>query len=196
MHFDHANVYSPIIQQKDKVCPYGQFIVQRSAKISPLCRTFEVDDHVFRLLAAVVQIQQAQKTWKPAVAEWYYDNRLFSSGQAAASQWQPIIQRLMASDKERFVDLISTSFPSNSEGFKDAFLKETTDKITTTTSANIFANRELEAISKAFSIRRLAFTIWSGDRNRYLTQLPTIQEKLVEVLRANVGDIVHCEVRF
>lgn len=68
-------------------------------------------------------------------------------------------------------------------------------KVTTTASANIFANRELEAISKGLSIRRLTFTLWCGERNKYLTQLPNIQEKLVDVLRANVGEVVHREVR-
>lgn len=67
-------------------------------------------------------------------------------------------------------------------------------RITTATSANIFVNREVEALSKAYNVRRLSLAIWSGDQNKFLTQLPAIQEKLVDVLRASVGEVVHCEV--
>lgn len=67
----------------------------------------EAEDHAFRLLASLAQVPQAQKVWKPAIADWYYDNRIFSSSRTAAGQWQPIVQQLMSADKERFLDLIS-----------------------------------------------------------------------------------------
>lgn len=67
-------------------------------------------------------------------------------------------------------------------------------KISTVSSANIFTNRELESLSRALSLRRLTYTIFTGDKNRFLTQLPMIQEKLVDLLRSSVGDTVHAEV--
>lgn len=50
-------------------------------------------------------------------------------------------------------------------------------------------------LSRALSLRRLSYAILAGEKNAYLIQLPAIQEKLVEILRANVGEIVHSEVR-
>ena len=92
-----------------------------------------------------------------------------------SKKWRAIVQALVSSDKERFPDLIA--------------------KISAAASANIFVNRELESLSKAMSIRRLSYTIFCGEKNRYLVQLPAIQEKVVELLRAQVSDLVHTEVR-
>ena len=50
-------------------------------------------------------------------------------------------------------------------------------------------------LGRALSLRRLTYAIITGDKNRYLIHLPLIQEKVVEMLRANVGEIVHSEVR-
>lgn len=86
------------------------------------------------------------------------------------------MQALITSDKERFPELIHKISSSNSS------------------AANIFINRELENLSKSIAIRRLSYTIYCGEKNRYLTQLPAIQEKVVELLRANVSDLVHSEV--
>lgn len=66
--------------------------------------------------------------------------------------------------------------------------------MSTASSANIFTNRELEMLSRALSLRRLSYALLAGEKNAYLIQLPAIQEKLVEILRANVGEIVHSEV--
>lgn len=67
-------------------------------------------------------------------------------------------------------------------------------RISTAASANIFTNRELESLSRALSLRRLTYVLFIGDKDRYLTQLPVIQEKLVDMLRSPVGDMVHAEV--
>jgi hypothetical protein len=67
-------------------------------------------------------------------------------------------------------------------------------KISTASSANIFTNRELESLSRALSLRRLTYALYTGEKDRFLTQLPLIQEKLVDLLRSSVGDLVHGEV--
>ncbi|KDN49150.1 hypothetical protein RSAG8_02503, partial [Rhizoctonia solani AG-8 WAC10335] len=70
-----------------------------------------------------------------------------------------------------------------------------TGRVTTTLSNNIFTNREAEALARTISLRRLSFAIYCGDTNGCLTQLPSIQEKLVELLRWNSAEpIVHSEV--
>lgn len=61
---------------------------------------------VFQVLTAIVHMPGAQKSWKGAVVEWLYDNRLFNSPTSAGVLWKPIIRQLMSSDKERFLDLI------------------------------------------------------------------------------------------
>lgn len=119
----------------------------------------------------------ALKSWRSQVLEVYNDNRFFYGSPSTAINWRSIVQALITSDKERFPELIHKISSSNSS------------------AANIFINRELENLSKSISIRRLSYTIYCGEKNRYLTQLPAIQEKVVELLRANVSDLVHSEVR-
>jgi hypothetical protein len=50
-------------------------------------------------------------------------------------------------------------------------------------------------ISRSSNLRRLSFVLLAADQNHYLTQLPAIQEKLVDILRTNVvSPRVHSEV--
>lgn len=139
-------------------------------------KTFEVDDSVLDLLLELTKVPAALKSWRAQVLEVYNDNRFFYGTPTTAQRWKGIVQALITSDKERFPELIH--------------------RISTTTSsaANIFINRELESLSKSMSIRRLSYTIFCAEKNRYLTQLPAIQEKVVDLLRANVSDLVHSEV--
>ena len=47
---------------------------------------------------------------------------------------------------------------------------------------------------RALSLRRLSFILFTGDKNQFLTQLPSIQEKLVDTLRNVSTPIVQSEV--
>jgi hypothetical protein len=51
-------------------------------------------------------------------------------------------------------------------------------------------------ISRSLNLRRLSFVLLAAERNHYLAQLPSIQEKLVDILRTTVvSPRVHSEVR-
>ena len=48
---------------------------------------------------------------------------------------------------------------------------------------------------RSLNLRRLSFILYTGEKNHFLTQLPAIQEKLVDVLRmTSVSPIVQSEV--
>ena len=47
---------------------------------------------------------------------------------------------------------------------------------------------------RALSLRRLSFVLFTGDKNQFLAQLPSIQEKLVDTLRNVSTPIVQSEV--
>jgi hypothetical protein len=70
----------------------------------------------------------------------------------------------------------------------------TPGRIVAAPSANIFTNREQELVARSLNLRRLSFVLLSADRNHHLTQLPSVQEKLVEILRTTVSPRVHSEV--
>ncbi len=50
-------------------------------------------------------------------------------------------------------------------------------------------------VLRSLNLRRLSFVLYTGEKNHFLTRLPTIQEKLVDVLRmTSVSSIVQSEV--
>jgi hypothetical protein len=90
-------------------------------------------------------------------------------------KWRPIITALMDTDKTVFSDLLS--------------------KIASAPSSNIFTNREYEMLVRSLNLRRLSLVVLAGGPNKFLTQLPSIQEKLVDVLKSSAAPIVESEVR-
>ncbi|GLB43530.1 putative dopey, N-terminal [Lyophyllum shimeji] len=137
-------------------------------------RPMEVDPPVLAILREMARIPSAIKAWKTPVAELLNDNRLFNCNAAAAQPWRPIVKTLFDADKAAFPELLS--------------------KVATAPSANIFTNREYEMLLRSLNVRRLSFVIFNGDKNHFLTQLPTIQEKLVDIFRNVTSPIVQCEV--
>ncbi|KAK4333987.1 Protein dopey [Rhodotorula toruloides] len=137
-------------------------------------KTFDPDPSILALLEEMTKNPQTLKAWRSLVSDAFSDNRFFNAPPSAHSRWKPLVQALMASDKERLPELIG--------------------KVSTASSANIFTNRELETLLRALSLRRLTYTLLTSQRDRFLTQLPMIQEKLVDLLRSSVGEIVHAEV--
>ena len=47
---------------------------------------------------------------------------------------------------------------------------------------------------RSLNLRRLSYVILAGDKNQFLTQLPTIQEKLVDIFRSVTSPVVQSEV--
>ncbi len=67
-------------------------------------------------------------------------------------------------------------------------------KVATSPSANIFTNREYEMLVRSLNLRRLSFVLYAGDQNHFLTSLPTIIEKLADILRNVTAPNVQSEV--
>ena len=47
---------------------------------------------------------------------------------------------------------------------------------------------------RAQNLRRLSFVIFASEKNHFLTQLPAVQEKMVDILRSGTAPIVESEV--
>ncbi|PWZ01195.1 hypothetical protein BCV70DRAFT_199555 [Testicularia cyperi] len=137
-------------------------------------RNLEVDASVLEVISEVVRMPGAVKAWRSSVGELFGDSRFFSMSISSAEHWRPVVLALMTQDKERLPELLVRITASAA-------------------TANIFANRELEMLSKALNLRRLSFTIFAGELDAFLTQLPAIQERVVDLLRSNVSEVVHAE---
>ncbi|KAJ7755024.1 Dopey, N-terminal-domain-containing protein [Mycena maculata] len=137
-------------------------------------RPMDVDVTVVAIIQELTKIPAALKTWRPPVAELLSDNRLFNCNSEDAEQWKSIMRSLFDLDKTAFPELLA--------------------KVATAPSANIFTNREYEMLLRSLNIRRLSFVLFTGDKNHFLTLLPSIQEKLVDILRNVSAPIVQSEV--
>lgn len=47
---------------------------------------------------------------------------------------------------------------------------------------------------RSLNLRRLSYVIFAGEKNHFLTQLPSIQEKLVDIFRSVTSPVVLSEV--
>ncbi|OCH88751.1 hypothetical protein OBBRIDRAFT_64803 [Obba rivulosa] len=137
-------------------------------------RPLDVEDSILAILQELTRISSGVKAWKSPIVEVFYDNRCFNSTPQAGRKWRPMVKSLFDTDK--------------------AALPELLGKITTSPSANIFTNREYEMLLRSLNLRRLSYVILSSEKNHFLTQLPSIQEKLVDTLRNVSAPIVQSEV--
>ncbi|KAA1471434.1 hypothetical protein DENSPDRAFT_893964 [Dentipellis sp. KUC8613] len=148
------------------------YIVNPSTKSKS--RPLDLDPVVLDILREMSHISAAIKSWRNPVLDILNDNRFFNGAPQGGSDFQPIARSLIDTDKSAFSELLS--------------------KVYTAASANIFTNREYENLLRSLNLRRMSYLLYCGEKNQFLTSLPTIQEKLVEVLRNAPAPIVQAEV--
>ena len=151
----------------------------------------DLDSTVISILQEMTRIPAALKSWRAPVADLLSDNRLFNCDPESASRWRLIVKVLYDSDRTAFPELLSKS---NDLRPGSAQLTNASGKVANAPSANIFTNREYEMLLRSLNIRRLSYVLFAGEKNHFLTQLPTIQEKLVDTLRNVSSPIVQSEM--
>ncbi|KAL2915392.1 hypothetical protein HK105_205008 [Polyrhizophydium stewartii] len=119
---------------------------------------------VLDCICAMAQIPSAFKAFRKDVWEAFMDPRFFHMGALSTKKWQKIIHAVVSSDKERLADLFS--------------------RISATSSTTLFVSREQEFATRAHMLRRLSFVLLAGPVDFHHPQLPTIQEKIVEVFKS------------
>ncbi|CAE7181510.1 unnamed protein product [Rhizoctonia solani] len=157
------------------VCTNIVYYVINPAIRSKVKNAIDNQPTIMAMMEELVKQQVAVRAWRPPLAEAFEDQRFFARDPDAGLAWCPLIRAYVLSDKLAIPDIVG--------------------RVTTTSSNNIFTNREAEALARTISLRRLSFAIYCADNNGCLTQLPSIQEKLVELLRSTSAEpIVHSEV--
>ncbi|KAF8167553.1 Dopey, N-terminal-domain-containing protein [Crassisporium funariophilum] len=137
-------------------------------------RPMDVDSTITTILQEMTRIPAALKSWRTPVIDLLNDNRLFNCNPEDALSWRSIVKVLYDSDKTAFPELLG--------------------KVAYAPSANIFTNREYEMLLRSLNLRRLSYVLFTGETNHFLTQLPSIQEKLVDIFRSVTSPIVQSEV--
>ncbi|KAG9286705.1 hypothetical protein G9A89_012255 [Geosiphon pyriformis] len=126
------------------------------------------------LLCEISQISSVYPKWRKEVWDIFIDNRFFVMGSAATAKWRTIIQIIMISEKERFAEILG--------------------RISTSPANTLFTSKDQESYNRALNLRRLSFIIYCGKMDQYLSQLPIVQEKLVELLKLGITELVHIEI--
>ena len=132
------------------------------------------------------------KAWRGPIVDILNDNRCFNSTPNAGHKWRLMVKMLFDTDKTALTELLSECFPGNPTYV--LLTDMAIGRVTTAPSANIFTNREYEMLLRSLNLRRLSYVLLAGEKNHFLTQLPTIQEKLVDTLRNVNAPIVQSEV--
>ncbi|KAI0964349.1 hypothetical protein AcW1_001188 [Taiwanofungus camphoratus] len=164
------------LMEGDKILSVCNNIVYNivSPSLKGKSRPLDVEDSVLSIIREMTRIGAAVKAWRGPISEALNDNRCFNSTPDAGGKWRPMVKSLFDTDKTSLTELLG--------------------KITTSPSANIFTNREYEMLLRSLNLRRLSFVLLSSEKNHFLTQLPTIQEKLVDTLRNVSAPVVQSEV--
>ncbi|KAF8588312.1 hypothetical protein K439DRAFT_1629769 [Ramaria rubella] len=150
------------------------YVITPAMKGKASGRVLDIDDCILETLRELAKIPPGAKAWRAPVSDAFSDNRFFNSTPEMSEKWRPIIRAFLDSDRQALPELIG--------------------KVTSVGSSNIFANREYETLLRSLNLRRLSYAVFTGEKNHFLTQLPLIQEKLVDILRNQNSPLMESEV--
>lgn len=129
---------------------------------------------VLETLERLSRLPSTVKAWRTPVWDSFTDARFFAQSSSNGRAWAPIVASLLKAERERLGEVIG--------------------RITPAPTSNLFTSREADLLARVVSLRRLSYAVYVSDRNAFLAQLPQMQEKVVEILRAQPVDIVQAEV--
>ncbi|TFK56468.1 hypothetical protein OE88DRAFT_1715528 [Heliocybe sulcata] len=137
-------------------------------------RPLDVESVILDMTREMTRIPSALKAWRGPVVDILNDNRFFNSTPDSGLRWKPVIKSLFDADRTAFAELLS--------------------KVATAPSTTLFTNREYENLLRSLNLRRLSYVLYTAEKNHFLTALPTIQEKLVDILRNSPAPVIQSEV--
>ena len=138
----------------------------------------------------MTRISVSVKAWRGVISDIVNDSRFFISSVEAGTNFRSIIEAWVDADKSVFADFLS----EYRVFLFDTSIKPPIGKVTSAPSTNIFTNRETENQLRSMNMRRTSFILLCGEKNQFLTSLPTIQEKLVDTLKNSSAPAVQAEV--
>jgi hypothetical protein len=116
-----------------------------------------------QLLMSLTVYPYTRKTWKKEVFEMLFDNSFFQVDSLTLEYSRMIIDNLISNDRIMFKDVLI--------------------RVTYQQSGGLFTSREQESEQKAQLLKRLAFVIYSSEKDQYQKNMPEIQECISHVLK-------------
>jgi hypothetical protein len=143
--------------------------------IGPALRSKSFPDTVTKgtlvLLQELSRLPNNQKHWKKDVGDVFNDARFFGSNLALVrDDWLPLLRQWTISDKERMPEILSRITPPTTAGIVFGV---------GATSARLEADRKTQ-----LNLRRIATLVLASANDSFVTDLPGIVDKLVDLLSA------------
>ncbi|KFA53049.1 hypothetical protein S40293_05311 [Stachybotrys chartarum IBT 40293] len=143
--------------------------------VGPTLRSKSFPDTVTRstmkLLRELSRLQNNQKTWKKDIGEAFNDARFFGMSLALVKDdWLPLLSQWTLSDKEKMSEIVSRISGPTTAGIVFGV---------GATSARLEADRKTQ-----LNLRRVATLILASSEDTFVGELPTVLDKLVELLGA------------
>ncbi|KAH8998778.1 Dopey, N-terminal-domain-containing protein [Lactarius hatsudake] len=175
----------PNVDQADQIVQYigdtalprlRKFLMDNDRVLAVCTNIFplDFDPTISTILREMTRISVAVKAWRGVISDIVIDSRFFVSSVEAGTDFRSIIEAWVDADKSVFPDFLG--------------------KVTSAPSTNIFTNRETENQLRSMNMRRTSYVLLCGEKNQFLTSLPTIQEKLVDTLKNASAPAVQAEV--
>lgn len=130
-----------------------------------------VSQHTLRLLQELSRLQNNQKTWKKDVGEALNDSRFFGMNVDLVEEgWLPLLKQWINADKDRMTEIVNRITAPTTAGIVFGV---------GATSARLEADRKTQV-----NLRRIATLVLAAADDAFVTDLPGIVAKLVELLSA------------
>ncbi|ROV99942.1 hypothetical protein VMCG_06293 [Cytospora schulzeri] len=123
------------------------------------------------LLQELTRLPNNQKTWKKDVTDAFNDTRFFGSSVSLVQNgWLPLLKQWTITDKDRLPELLGRITAPTTAGIVFGV---------GATSARLEADRKTQ-----LNLRRIATLILAAANDTFVTELPSILDKIVELLGA------------
>lgn len=143
--------------------------------IGPTFRSKSYPENVSKstlvLLYQLSRLPNTQKSWKKDLGDAFNDPRFFGNTvPLVESEWLPLLKQWSLSDKEKVPELLSRLLPPTTAGIVFGV---------GATSARLEADRKTQ-----LNLRRIATLVLAAINDNFVTDIPAMLEKIVELLAA------------
>lgn len=168
-----APKFPKILVETDRILSAANTI--STSVIGPTFKSKSFPDNVSKstleLLYQLARLANTQKAWRKDLGDAFNDARFFSSSVTLVeSNWLPLLKQWTLSDKERMPEILSRLVPPSTAGIVFGV---------GATSARLEADRKTQ-----LNLRRAATLVLATMDDNFVTDLSTMQEKIVEILTA------------
>ncbi|PVU86312.1 hypothetical protein BB560_006764 [Smittium megazygosporum] len=167
-----SRIYNLLLSSLMPISSYSEF----TSNVSKLFWEFFFHNNFFSAKRVgfssfpIFSINSSQAVSVPFTAQSHVSSILTSS----IYKWRFLLGVSVSNDRSRLLELIG--------------------KLGTSAATSLFSNKSQEMLQKSLTIRRVSVLIWASKNDEITAQFPTIQEKIVELIKSSADNNVIIEI--